>query len=200
MSVISSFFWVLLTGGTGGGVVAAVANWLEGRRRTRIDFLQHQLEKLYGPLAYLTSCNKILWKRVDTLQNHLADPEEKCRDNPHADAASNAAYSGPLMEQINSHRQANVENNRRIVARLQNKWHLADTEDLEQFASFQADVLRLNESPPVYCTVLDKLVLFPERTPEFVAYVNNRFRLKKERLERLSGSRMWTKPPAAPQT
>jgi hypothetical protein len=57
----------------GGGLIAAVGNWIyssrSARRAREVDFLRDQLRLLYGPLFFFTSQNEELFKLADNVQN-----------------------------------------------------------------------------------------------------------------------------------
>ena len=57
----------------GGGLVAAVGNWLHSswsaRRAREVEMLREQLRLVYGPLFFFTSQNEELFKLTDNVQN-----------------------------------------------------------------------------------------------------------------------------------
>src|SRR6267142_3611809 len=57
----------------GGGVVAAIGNWIyaskSARRQSEMQYLLSQLQSLYGPLYFFTSQNEQLFKLYNDIHN-----------------------------------------------------------------------------------------------------------------------------------
>lgn len=72
----------------GGGVAVAFINlWNTNRlerKRKQIEFIRLQLQELYGPLQFFTSCNEQLFKLVDKIHKAYTDEyiNKKWSDEP----------------------------------------------------------------------------------------------------------------------
>jgi len=130
----------------GGGLVAAIGNWLHAtvaaRREREASYLEQQLRSLYGPLSFFATQNEQLFKLGGQIHHEYS-----------------AFFKGPWSPDPETHRQLSQEmsatielsneyvnrvtqNNMRVMEILEQNWHLADLEDAEVFARFQLDHAR----------------------------------------------------------
>jgi hypothetical protein len=130
----------------GGGLVSAIGNWLHANRSARrereMSLLQDQLRMLYGPLSFFTSQNEQLFKLSGRVQAGFDEfftgrwsNEESVQHSLVQSGEATTALSNAYIECV-------VENNARVMALLENNWHLADLPDLDVFSRFQVDYTR----------------------------------------------------------
>jgi hypothetical protein len=130
----------------GGGVVAAVGNWIHAnrsaRRQREVAWLQEQIRSLYGPISFFTTQNEQLLKLAGNVHEagsaHFANAwsEDNRTQNIMQDNIDCTIKLGNMyVERV-------VENNARIMAILEAHWHLADPVDEAVFAGFKVDQTR----------------------------------------------------------
>ena len=132
----------------GGGLVAAIGNWVHNtrsvRRQREIDRLSAQLAEFYGPLFFLTSQNDRLFElaaAIDVQYGLHFVEREWDTSNPVAKAEVDKSAKSTLAL-ANAYIQRVVENNAQAMRLLESKWHMADAEDLPLFSHFQLDFTR----------------------------------------------------------
>lgn len=131
----------------GGGFAVAVGNWVNSsigaRRQREIDRLKDQLQSLYGPLSFFAQQNEKLFALCgafhDAYTTEIAQKkwseDERTQASVRADADTTIQLSNQYIGRV-------IENNGRIMEVLEKGWHLADGDDIEEFAQFQVDFTR----------------------------------------------------------
>jgi len=72
---MNTFFTVLLGSGIGAAIVTVFFELWASSRRSEIDHLQQQLERVYGPLYYFTSQNCAIFELCEKyVDAHRKEP------------------------------------------------------------------------------------------------------------------------------
>jgi len=178
----------------GGGVVAGLINlWNTNRlerKRKRIEFIRSQLQELYGPLQFFSSCNAQLFKLTDKLNEAYTDEygnkswskanntQERVRQN----ASQTMDLSNEYLKQV-------VENNGHILDVLTNRYSLIDPADADVFTQFIVDHVRykteLSAGLKIPLEIYKHLGEISFMRLEFVTTVDKRFKEKRAELELL---------------
>lgn len=185
----------LLGGGAVGGVVVGVLNLLNTnrleRKRKRIEFIRLQLQELYGPLQFLTSCNAQLFKLTNKL--HEAYNAEYVNKKWSEEYNTQERVTQGALQTIdisNEYVKQAVDNNGHILEVLTNHYSLIEPADAEVFAQFVVDYTRsktehsasgLKMPLEIYHHLGDVSFM----RPEFIAAVDKRFKEKQAELEKL---------------
>jgi hypothetical protein len=199
----------------GGGVVSGGMSWARetwsARRREEIDHLQRQLQLLYGPLHFFTTQAVELLDLANRFHaTYTAEyVSQKFSQEPATQEALRQETQATLRL-ANQYVERVDRNNEKIMGILESNWNLIDSDDTEVFASFQVNYTRLRtERRP------EGGVLTPDRVyrhigdisfirPEFINRVDEKFRGKRARLDRLlklkgrDGSHIRTPPSCRP--
>ncbi len=179
----------------GGGVVAAVGNWIHAgrfaRRQAEIQYVLCQLQDLYGPLYFFTSQNEQLFKLYNDIHNAYS-----------AYFGRNWSQEASTQETIATGAQATInlgnvyvhqvrENNGHVVEILKDHWHLVDADDLRVFSEFQVDHVRFttevqnNQGKGVPFEISETLGSISYMRPEMIRAVEGAVRAKRVRLSEL---------------
>lgn len=185
----------------GGGIAVAILNWIRLNRtelrERKINFLDLQLNKLYGPLYYFVcQCEKLF-----ELNRKWAEAYDKEYSGTKWSQDSNAqkAISKEASEIIklrNTYIAEVEKNSEQIKEILNNHYAYIDREDIDAFTLFYEHYIRRkieldNEkkwerSLRAYQYVGDISFL----RPEFISRVKEKFIKKKEELDKLSVGKM----------
>lgn len=178
----------------GGGFAVAVGNWVNSsvgaRRQREIDSLKGQLQSLYGPLFFFTQQNEKLFALCGAF--NAAYTAEFVGQNWSQDERTQAtvcADAETTIELSNQYIQRVVENNSRVMKILEEGWHLADSEDIEELSQFQVDFTRfkievegkLKTPHAIYKAIGDVSYM----RPSMIELVNRKVHIKEERLREL---------------
>lgn|SRR3989338_972733 len=131
----------------GGGFAVAAGNWvhssLSSTRQREGEYLMAQLQTLYGPLHFFTRQNEQLFELCRKFD--AAYTTEFVSKNWSQDQQTQAAVkkdADTTIELSNEYMHRVVANNERVMEILEKGWHLIDSDDVEEFASFQVDFTR----------------------------------------------------------
>lgn len=184
----------------GGGLVLAVVNWVKEvrseRRKREIDYLQDQLNKLYGPLHCLSAQNQETLKRAEKLQMAL-NPSMKAESPEQRIPPARGAEADKIIDLSNAYSAKFKENNARIRQLLDANWSLIDVDDVEQFLGFLADCARMQvevdemHAEGIAFRVTQQLGDIYYVRPGFVERVTAQWNAKRERLGELLLPRGW---------
>lgn len=179
----------------GGGLVAGLLDlWKTNRsehKRRQIEFIEMQLQRLYGPLQFLTSCSAQLLRLAGGLHDAYQaeyvgkhwSQESNTRERVREGAKQTIDMANQYIGQVE-------ENNTRIRQILADQYSLIEPNDAEVFARFIADHTRrktefgestLHLPPEIY----DHLGNVSFLRPEFIELVDRRFTEKKAELAKL---------------
>ena len=190
METLSTLVTVVLGSSVGAAAVTALFNWWASRKQTELTVVEEQLRKLYGPLFYFTSFNQSLF-RVYNDYHKAYDDEYVGNTAPEWDEHV-VKQAEALLEEANSYIREEVqENNRRVIRLLQENWHLVDTDDLEEFSTFQIDMCRLKRigehSAQTSFKLYEHLGPISYMRAHMMERVKEKFAAKRERFEALIG-------------
>lgn len=175
----------------GGGFAVAVGNWVNSSvgasRQREIEYLNGQLQSLYGPLSFFTQQNEKLFALCGAF--HSAYSAEFIGKNWSHDEQTQATVRAAADKTIslsNKYIHRIVENNGRIMEVLEKGWHLVDVEDIEELSQFQVDYTRfktefeekLKTPYAIYKAVGDVSYM----RPSMMELVKRKVRAKEERL------------------
>jgi hypothetical protein len=180
----------------GGGLVAGLLNWLRTARseRTsrRIEFVRSQLQELYGPLQFFTSCNAQLLglshKLNEAYKQEYIGKQWSQEYNTRERVSQRETQT---IEIANQYAEQAVQNNKRILEILTAHYDLIEPADLEVCAQFIVHYTRLKteideagrlKTPDEIYRHLGGISLMPE---QFIQVVDTRFTEKKTELEKI---------------
>ncbi len=180
----------------GGGLVAALIASLNARqverKRQRIDFVRAQLQELYGPLQFFTSCNAQLFKLTDDLNTAYTAEYVNVQFSEQYNAQERASQRAlQTIDLSNKYVRQVVENDARILEILTKHYSLIDPDDAEVFAQFIVHYTRykteIDESGRLRTPleVYHHLGKISFMRPEFIEAVDSRFKRKQAELKRL---------------
>jgi hypothetical protein len=180
----------------GGGLVTALLNWWSSarseRKKRRIEFIRSQLQELYGPLQFFTSCNAQLFelnRNFHEAYTHEYIGKQWSREYNTRDRVSQAASQ--TIDIANQYVEQVVENNEHILEILMSHYSLIEPADIEAFAQFIVHYTRLKTEIDEAGRLKTPFEIYQHlgdisfMRPEFIESVDRRFREKKAELERL---------------
>jgi hypothetical protein len=146
MNEVLTMIVALLGGGIIGAWIHYASTVRSDREKRQSTYVQQQLEKLYGPLYFLSGQNENLF---DLSRSILSAHSEyfdggNWSQNPHTQETLNRE-SAQTIELSNVYANQVVENNDAIVALLRNAYAFVDVEDVDVFTTFSIDALRMKE-------------------------------------------------------
>ncbi len=131
----------------GGGFAVAVGNWvfstLSSSRQREVEHLMAQLQALYGPLYYFTQQNGKLLElcgQFATAYDEVFVSKKWGQDQQTQAAVKKDADA--TIELSNQYVHRVVKNNERVITILEKGWHLVDSDDVDELATFQVDFTR----------------------------------------------------------
>jgi hypothetical protein len=187
----------------GGGVVAAIGNWIHAtrsaRRQNEVQYLLSQLQNLYGPLYFFTSQNEQLFKLYNDIHNAYSayfgrgwSREPSTQEALSAGAEATINLGNIYVRQVR-------ENNEHVIEVLKNHWHLVDPDDLRVLSEFQVDHARFTtevekkEAQGVPFEISETLGSISYMRPEMIRVIQLAVDGKRERLRQL-GAGLSTRP------
>jgi hypothetical protein len=192
ISWLASFF--------GGGIVAAIFNWIRSNKaelkKRKIEFLDLQLTRLYGPLFYFVcQCEKLfeLDKRWDAAYCEEYVEKEWSQTPEVQEGISKEASN--IIELRNAYIVEVEKNSEHIKEILNNNYAYIDQDDIETFTLFYEHYIR--RKLEVDDKKKLKLPIGPYKNvgdisflrPEFISRVKEKFLKKKNELEELNRTR-----------
>lgn len=134
----------------GGGVIGAGIHWASVARTERekrhSNYIYEQLEKLYGPLYFVTSQNEELFKlSKNILSAHRDYFDGKVWSKNEKTQESVRKQSTATIDLSNEYARKVVENNETIVDILRSNYAFIDVDDISIFQEFVLDALRMNK-------------------------------------------------------
>jgi hypothetical protein len=140
------FVVTLLVAAVSGGLVATIVNAVHVTRSKRqqreIEYLEQQLQSLYGPLYFFTSQNERLFRLYNDIHNAYShhfggkwSGDARTQDTLTKEADATIDLGNEYVKRV-------VANNEAVMRLLERNWHLADTDHLDIFSNFQVDFTR----------------------------------------------------------
>lgn len=187
----------LIVSFVGGGTVSAIINWIRSNiaetKERSTKYVEQQLEKLYGPLYYLTSQSSKLFEiernldvayKVEYIdQKYSDDPDTRQRLREETDSV--LYLKNQYIEQV-------VNNNRKIIDLLDNNFALIDADDVEIFIDeFYEHYIRYQteEIRKTPYMVYEHLGAISFLRPEFINRIKEKFESKKSQFEGIAKER-----------
>lgn len=178
----------------GGGLVVGLLNlWYSSRterKRKRMEFVRAQLQELYGPLQFFTSCNAQFFKLTDKLNKAY---KIEYIDKKYSEKYGTQERVGKRAEQTielqNQYIYQVLENNKHIFDILTNHYSLIEPEDAEILALFIVDYTRHKTEIEKTGKLTTPLEIYEHlgdisfMRPEFIDAINDRFLKKKAELD-----------------
>jgi len=181
----------------GGGIVSALINWMRANnsenRQQKTQFLNTQIQLLYGPLYYLTSQTKAIYKLCDEILEGGVDLYESLESSKNSslpkkmtDVTMIYLRYFELYEKLNDE----IKN---ILDR--NNSH-GDPDDNEVFIKFSLNYLRTKEEitllikHPIPKEIYDNIGKTLEIDSEFIKTIKTKYYQKKEELLILTRGKM----------
>ena len=134
----------------GGGIIGAAIQWARTARsekeKRHSEYIHEQLNKLYGPLFFLTTqnqellnlCNKILGAYKKHFEGNKWSDDPDTRKTLKDESLSTIELSNEYVRQV-------VINNEKIVKLLQDSFAYIDVDDIEVIQEFIIDTIRMNK-------------------------------------------------------
>jgi hypothetical protein len=180
----------------GGGLVTGLLNWIHTARSERtsrkIEFVRLQLQELYGPLQFFTSCNARLFELSHKLNEaYTQEYIGKQWSQEYNTQERVAKRATQTIEISNQYVEQAIQNNERILEILTAHYDLIEPTDLEVCAQFIVHYTRLKterdeagrlKTPHEIYRHLGDISFMPE---QFIQVVDTRFAEKKAELKKL---------------
>ncbi len=180
----------------GGGLVAGLLDWWRAgrseRKTRRIESIRVQLQELYGPLQFFTSCNANLFELSDRFQEaYTKEYVEKQYSRQQATRDSLKQATSQTLDIANQYIEQVKENNEYILAILESHYSLIEHADIEVCTQFIVDYTRLKTETDESGRLKTPLEIYQHlgsisfMRPEFIKAVDKRFNEKKAELDKL---------------
>lgn len=187
----------LIVSFVGGGTVSAIINWVRSSiaetKERSTKYIEQQLEKLYGPLYYLTLQSSKLFEIVKKLDDayKVEYIDQKYSDDP-LTRQRLREETELVIELKNQYIEQVVINNRKIIDLLDNNFALIDADDVEIFINeFYEHFIRyqteeIGETPYM---VFEHLGAISFLRPGFIKRIKEKFESKKSQFEGITKKR-----------
>jgi len=179
----------------GGGVIGAVIQWARTarseRERRHSEYISEQLNKLYGPLYFLTSQNQELFALNSNILNVYKEHFEKSewRNDP-VTKESLRKESEATIQLANAYIDQVVINNEKIAETLHGNYAYIDAEDTQIIQEFVIDTIRMNKEikegriKSIPYEVYKSLGIISYSKPEFLSLISDKFHEKQRVLKK----------------
>lgn len=178
----------------GGGIIGAGIHWASVARSERekrhSSYIYEQLEKLYGPLYFMTSQNEKLFKlSKNILSAHRDYFDGKVWSDNERTQETVTKKSTATIDLSNEYAREVVKNNKAIVDILQNNYAFIDTDDISIIQEFVVDALRMNKEiqedrlKEIPTDIYYSLGEISYSRPEFLEGIKRKFLEKQEILK-----------------
>jgi len=163
----------------GGGIISGFISWARITRSEKTsrkaEYLQNQIDNLYGPLYYFTSQNEQLFELNKNIMEayNIEYVDQKWSNDP-TTTKSIKSESHLTINIANSYVQVVIENNERITNILQNNSKFIDPEDNKEFQSFAIDNLRLKVEKDENGTLITPFMIY-EKVGE-ISFMRGKFK------------------------
>lgn len=179
----------------GGGVIGAVIQWARTarseRERRHSEYISEQLNKLYGPLYFLTSQNQELFTLNSNILNVYKEHFEKNEwSNDPVTKESLRKESEATIQLANAYIDQVVINNAKIAGTLQGNYAYIDAEDTTIIQEFVIDTTRMNKEikegriKSIPYEVYKALGIISYSKPEFLSLISDKFHEKQRVLKK----------------
>jgi len=178
----------------GGGVIGAGIHYVgtaqSARESRHSSYVHEQLDRLYGPLYFLTNQNE---KLLELSRKVLKTHSEYFDGSFSSDSQTQKVVQKESLETIelsNVYADQIVENNENIVTLLRANHSLVDTDDVELFTDFTIDAIRMNKEVKEERLKNIPLAVYKEigdisySKPAFLAQVKVKFIAKQDLLKK----------------
>lgn len=134
----------------GGGIIGAGIQWARAARSERekrhSEYIKEQLQRLYGPLYFLTSINSNLFELNNNILSAHKDyfDGNKWSNDPET-RKSLSTESEATINLANEYIYEVVKNNKNIMKLLRDNYSFIDVDDTNIFQEFIVDALRMNK-------------------------------------------------------
>ena len=179
----------------GGCIVGAAIHWASITRiekeKRHSSYIHEQLEKLYGPLYFLTSQNEELFKlskNILSAHREYFDGQEWSSNEKTQESVR--SQSKATIELSNEYSRQVVKNNETIVEILRNNYAFIDSNDIVIFQEFVIDALRMNKEinedrlKEIPIDIYYALGEISYSRTEFLDGIKNKFLNKQENLKK----------------
>ena len=178
----------------GGGIIGALIRHASTARsekqRRQSTYVHEQLDRLYGPLFFLSGQNEALFElNHDILKAHSEyfggrewSQDRQTQETLNEESSQTFELSRTYYGQV-------IENNEAIVSVLRDNYSLVDVDDVELFNGFTIDALRMNKeineerSKKIPIIIRRAIGNISYSRPEFLARVKQRFTEKQNLLK-----------------
>jgi len=187
----------LIVSFVGGGTVSAIINWVRSSiaetKERSTKYIEQQLEKLYGPLYYLTLQSSKLFE----IEKKLGDAykveyiDQKYSDDP-VTRQRLREETDSVIELKNQYIEQVVKNNKKIIELLDNNFALIDADDVEIFINeFYEHFIRYQteEIGKTPYMVYEHLGAISFLRPRFINRIKEKFDSKKSQFEGIAKKR-----------
>jgi hypothetical protein len=188
-----------LTGALGVGFVGTLLTlfltWTKearsDRRKRQVEHVRTQLDKLYGPLYFLSSLNEELFEHINKIHDaYRAEYEAKNWSQSEPTQTFIEKEAEATIRSGNGYAEIAIGNNAAMAELLKANYAYIDPEDAEVFLEFVRDQIRHNQEfsagGPLKLPhrIHTRLGLIDLLHTGFIARVREKFLRKKEFLER----------------
>ena len=182
----------LLVGGFAGTLLTVLTGYFSERRERRMQFIDNQIIKLYGPLYYFTSQSEKLFELNKGFHSAYSkeyiekkwSQERNTQKNLEKETSETLDIANKYIEQVE-------ENNKQSKKALDENYSLIDPDDMEVFLLFYEHHVRLateqdsNGRLKTPHRIYEQIGDISFLRPEVIGQVKNKFLSKKSELERL---------------
>ena len=175
----------------GGGIIGAIIHYASTarseRQRRHSNYVHEQLDRLYGPLYFLTNQNdelldlskKILEKHAEYFDGSNWSKDPNTQKSLQKESLQTIELSNTYADQV-------VENNGKIISLFRDNYAYVDHEDVELFTTFTIDAIRMNKEVTEKRMQTIPLNIYKEigeisySRPEFLGRVKTQFEDKQK--------------------
>lgn len=178
----------------GGGVLVGIFEWIRTRisekEARKYDFLTDQLRNLYGPLYFLTSQNKGLFKLYNDYHEAYKKEYIEVEWSQDKDTRNSLKEEMDAFFKIsNSYMDIVKENNDELIRIMADNYTYIDPKDIESFQQFVVDYNRMKneidrpDGLHVHLKINQHVGKISFMRPNFIGMIEKRFKFKYQQLK-----------------
>jgi len=178
----------------GGGVLVGIFEWIRTRiseKETRkYTFLTDQIRHLYGPLYFLTSQNKGLFKLYNDYHEAYKKEYIEVEWSQDKDTQNSLREEMDAFFKIsNSYMDIVKENNDKLIGIMADNYTYIDPEDIEPFQQFVVDYNRMKneidrpDGLHVNLRIIQHIGKISFMRPKFIKMIEERYKFKYQQLK-----------------